>query len=315
LADLDPAAATQALRLLPSLDEGWSQRRTVRVSVYADETLRGHAAWRFRMRLLWLAASNSVDPLLSVHFVPVAMRAVDLRSVSPGMESLFPSFGALSSAGPRHGILAGFTERAAPAGRKDPVLGIAEFLGRRVFVRLRPGETRSRVLAHELLHLYGAIHVSDEVESVMNTRGVSGRVDPANARVARSMRARRFSSDGFRSDILSRIDLDETIEAYAAALQLNLAFRQLGMADAFEARGRSRYVAAREAERAMRLDPQLADVSRVLARLMLADQRRAEALLLFDLAARLYGRDTRMGRVASAEAKALERQMERLYGD
>ena len=52
----------------------------------------------------------------------------------------------------------------------------------------------------------------------------------------------------------------------------------------------------------------------MLARLMLADGRRAEALLLLDAAARLYG-NTPKGRAARAAADALARKLEALYGE
>jgi len=52
----------------------------------------------------------------------------------------------------------------------------------------------------------------------------------------------------------------------------------------------------------------------MLARLMLADGRRGEALLLLDSATRLYG-NTPSGREAHAAAEALARELRALYGD
>ena len=62
------------------------------------------------------------------------------------------------------------------------------------------------------------------------------------------------------------------------------------------------------------MDPHLADVSGMLARLMLADGRRGEALLLLDSAARLYG-NTSKGRAARAAAEALARELKGLHGE
>jgi hypothetical protein len=86
------------------------------------------------------------------------------------------------------------------------------------------------------------------------------------------------------------------------------------MAQAIRSSGYSRPLAAREAQRATSLDPHLADVLRMLARLMLADGRRGEALLLLDSASRLHA-NTPAGREAHAAAEALRRELEALYGD
>ena len=245
--------------------------------------------------------------------LPVSMTAFDTRGAGRTLDALFARFGVLTASRWPQGILAGFTARPAPR-VKGARRGIAEFLGRRMLVRLPVGATRSRVLAHELLHLYGAIHVAEDYDSLMNPTGGSFRLDPPNAAVVRATRERAFSASGFAADVERRIDFGATLEAYTAAVRLNLAFRQAGIADALEAREASRYSAARRARRAMSLDPHLADVSTMLARLMLADARRAEALALLDLAAQLYGRNTARGRAAAAEAAALAREMERLYG-
>ena len=90
---------------------------------------------------------------------------------------------------------------------------------------------------------------------------------------------------------------------------MNLLFRNAGIAQALQSRDHSRVLAAREASRATRLDPHLADVSHLLARLLLAEGRNGEALLLLDSAARLYG-NTARGRRARAEATALARRLE-----
>ena len=128
------------------------------------------------------------------------------------------------------------------------------------------------------------------------------------------MRNRTFQGIGFEGDVLAHADLDEVVAAYEAALVVNMLFRNAGIAQAIRSSSYSRPLAAREAQRATSLDPHLADVSRMIARLMLADGRRGEALLLLDSASRLYG-NTPSGREAHAAAEALARELEALYGD
>lgn len=312
LADLDPAAAQRAARLLPTCDPEWVGRRVVPVRVYADETVRGDPYWDFRARLLWLSVSNSLDPILTTRFVVTRLTPVDTGMETPRLEPIFERFRAITWRAPP-GIVAAFTERPPPAGGTMYRRGLADFMGRHLLVRLEPGETRSRVLAHEVLHLYGGIHVNPELESLMNPSGDSHKLDAGNARIARSLRTRGFSGQGLEQDVLSRVDLDEVIDSFEAAISVNLLFRRAGLDQALQAREQSRYVAAREARKATQLDPHLADVSRTLAHLMLADRRRGEALLLLDSAARLYGSDTRQGRETRAETESLRKELEREY--
>ena len=313
LADLDPAAARRALALLPSVDPAWEKRRAVPVRVFADETLRAEAHWDFRMRLLWLSVSNSLDPVLATRFVPVELRELQSGTGPLRLEPWYERF-RLSMARAPAGIVAAFTERPPPQASGTHGRGLAEFLGRYLVVRLEPGQTTSRVLAHEILHLYGGIHVSPGLESLMNPTGESKRLDAANQRIARAVRGRTFQGIGFEGDVLAHADLDEVVAAYEAALAVNMLFRNAGIAQAIRSSSYSRPLAARKAQRATSLDPHLADVSRMLARLMLADGRRGEALLLLDSAARLYG-NTSDGREAHAAAEALARELEALYGE
>jgi len=313
LADLDPDAARRALALLPSVDPAWKERRVVPVRVFADETLRAQPHWEFRIRLLWLGLSNSLDPVLATRFVPVEIRALRSGRGPLTLEPWYERF-RLSLARAPAGIVAAFTERPPPPTSGLHSRGLAEFLGRYLVVRLEPGQTASRVLAHEVLHLYGAVHVSPELESLMNPTGESKRLDAANQRIARALRARTFQGIGFEGDVLAHADLDEVVAAYEAALAVNMLFRNAGITQAFRSSAYSRPLAARKARRATRLDPHLADVSLMLARLMLADGRRGEALLLLDSAARLYG-NTPDGRRARAAAEALARELEARYDE
>ena len=312
LADLDPDAARRALALLPSVDPAWEERHVVPVRVFADETLRARPHWEFRIRLLWLGISNSLDPVLATRFVPVELRALQSGRGPLPLEPWYKRF-RLSTARAPAGIVAAFTERPPPQAGGFYRRGLAEFLGRHLVVRLEAGETTSRVLAHEILHLYGCIHVSPGLESLMNPIGESKRLDTANQRIARAVRGRTFQGIGLEGDVLAHADLDEVVAAYEAALAVNMLFRNAGIAQAIRSGAYSRPLAAREARRAKRLDPHLADVSRMLARLMLADGRRAEALLLLDSAARFYG-NTPEGREARAATEALAQELEALHG-
>ncbi len=312
LADLDPAAAREAAERLPAVDPAWAERRVVPVRVFADETVRAEPHWDFRVRLLWLSASSSLDPVLATRFVVVELNAIRAGTGTLRLDGWFEGFRARTHTAPP-GIVAAFTERPPP-----PVgtyrRGLAEFLGRHLAVRLEPGETASRVLAHEVLHLYGGIHLSPELDSLMNPTGESRRLDAANQAIARALRRRSFRGVGLEADVLAHADRDEVIAAYEQALAVNLLARNAGIDQALQSRDRSRVLAAREVRRATELDPHLADVSFVLARILLADGRRGEALLLFDSAARLAG-NTEKGRRARAEASALQRSLEADYAE
>jgi len=302
LADRDPGAARDAARRLPELDPAWRERRVVAVRVFVDESVRDDRGWRYRVRLLWLQASRSLDPILATRFVVVEQRPVRTGSGPLALDPWIAQFRASTLAAP-DGIVAAFTERPPPAAGPRRA-GLAELLGRHLVVRLAPGENASRVLAHELLHVYGGIHVSPELDALMNPSGESRRVDAGNQAIARATRSRGFSGRGLGEDVLARVDRAAAVAAYEEALAVNLLFREAGIAQAVRTRDASRALAAREASRAKALDRHLADVATVVARFLLADGRRAEAMLLLDSAARFHG-GSAAGRRARAEADAL----------
>ncbi len=312
LADLDPPAALEALRRLPALDSVWRERRVVPVQVFADETIRTGPAWRFRMREVWRSMSATLDPLLATRFVPVALAPLGTSDLPDALDGMFQRLLAQDVAAA--GIVAGFTARRAPPARGSGKLGVARFLGRHLWARLPPGKVQSRVLAHEMLHLYGGVHVANDVESLMNPEGGAFVLDPPNASIVRALRERRFSGLGFERDVLPWIDVEETIAAYQASLRTNLLLRNAGMAEALERYRASGVPARRRVQAATRLDPHLADVSVFLAQLLVADGRRAEAMMLLDLAAQLYGPRSGRGRAVAASARSLERAVERDLG-
>ena len=307
LADLDPQAANAAFDLLGRLDPAWSARRAVRVDSFADETIRGHPGWQFRLRLAWLAVSKALDPVLGVRFLPATLRGFASGEGSPSLDAIDGAFRAQASQIPDEGVLAAFTERAPLVGGGRQRLGQAEFLGRRLTVRLEPEPGPSRVLLHEVLHLYGAVHVAEDVESLMNPSGGALRLDPLNARIVHELRGRRFHG-ALDRDVFAVIDLEATTRAYEDALRMNLALRRAGLAEAVELATTSRVAARRAAARVRELDPHLGDVARFVALLLWRDDRHTAAASLLETAARLYGPHSARGRRAAEDAERIWRQ-------
>lgn len=305
LADLDPASGFAAARLLPALDPAWRGRTQIPVHVVADESVRRHPGWRMRLRVLWRAASGALDPVLGVVFVPASIGGFSSAGTSDVLGDIQrrvpPGIGADG------GVVAAFTERAPPRRRGSWRLGQATLLGRRMIVRLEPGETESRVLLHEILHLYGAVHIDPAIDSLMNPSGEDLGLDPANAHIVKLTRRRRFRPGTPETNVLPYVDLPALTNAYANALRIDLGFRQLGAIQARAARAQSRYVAAAKAREATALDPHLADVSHLLALLLLEQDRGAEAAGLLELESQLRGPATPRGRAAAREAAALRR--------
>ena len=191
LADLDPEAADAAIALLPTVSEPWRERRVVPVHVYLDAALRSDPGWRFRQRRLWQLMSEALDPLVNARFVVRSLVPFDRAPPGTSLDAWLVGLSRSTGAGRRRGIFAGFT--AEPTSRRtDAKRGIAEYLGRHLVVRDAPGEEADRVLAHELLHIYGGIHVVDAVDSLMNPDGESRQVDPLNVAIVRSLAKRRF---------------------------------------------------------------------------------------------------------------------------
>jgi tetratricopeptide (TPR) repeat protein len=309
LADLDPSSARSAVAQLARLSDDWRRRRIIPVQVHADALIRAQPGWRFRIRTLWLSVSKTLDDVLETRFIPVAIDSFDAAGAPNDLDQIHERYVA-SARVPAEGVLVALTERTIPAGPGVFKKGVAEFLGRSLAVRLEPGAIQSRVLAHEILHLYGAIHVLDDVDTLMNPAGTSLLLDGPSIRIVRALRARAFGPGGIEANVLPRIDLDETVAAYRAALSVNLGLRDAGIAEAFEEHLQSPEQAALRAQRATRLDQHLADVARMVAALMLADARREEALRLLGLSSQLYGADTARGRQTAEQVEMLRKALE-----
>jgi tetratricopeptide (TPR) repeat protein len=307
LADLDPRAARRAWALLARLDPAWREWRVVAVHSFADESIRAHPDWEFRLRLVWLRTSRTLGPLLQVRFLPTSFAGF-ASGESASLDSIDAAFRAQTRRVPNEGVLAAFTERAPPSRTGGERLGQAEFLGRRLIVRLEPEPGPSRVLLHELVHLYGGVHVADDVESLMNPAGTAQVLDPLNARIVRELRVRRFRGDR-ESDVFEVIDLEATTLAYRHALRANLALRRAGLIEAMEQAGGSRIAARRAALKVLELDPHLGDVARFVSLLLWRGDDPASAALLLETAARLYGPRTARGRKAAADAERIWQQI------
>jgi hypothetical protein len=306
LADTNPSAAAAALDRLPTLDPRWRERRAVPVHVFADETLAAEPGWEFQLRTALLAASNSLEGALGVRFLAVSLRRQELGPLdAASLESVHAAFAARIQPEPPDGILAGFTARPVPAEPGPWKLGLAELLGRRLTVRLSAGAVESRPLAHELLHLFGAIHISGEIDSLMNPDGAELKLDPLNLEIVRTTRDRAFSRGGAERNLLPFVDRDRLIQAYTAALRANLALRELGIEEILTLRQVAPARAAARAGRLREFDPHLAEVAELVATLLVIDGRAAPAVGLFEVAAELWGTGTEKGRDSLARAQAL----------
>lgn len=295
LGDVDRRKSEQAFRELAASDPDWAKRRWVPVHVYADQTVRAETGWRNRLRLLWRSLSVALDPLLHTAFVPISFGSFDSRGEKtlPAIEAAFRA-----SAGrlPSTGLVAAFTDRGPPRRRGAWKLGQAGFFGRNLLVRLEPGAVESRVLAHEILHIYGGVHIADELGSLMNPDGESLDLDPVNVRLARLGHNRLFGPGGIEVNVLPYVDTGKLADVYMRWLDFNLGVRKRGMETAQLESRTSRYVAAMTGQKAARLDSHMADVASFTGYLLLREAKPRAAANLFALAGQLYGRNTPRGR-------------------
>ena len=311
LADTNPSAAAAALARLPALDPRWRERRAVPMHVFADETLAAQPGWEFQLRTALLSASNSLEGALGVRFLAVSLRRQELGPLdAASLESVHAAFAASIEPAPPDGVLAGFTGLPVPAEPGPWKLGLAELLGRRLTVRLPAGAVESRPLAHELLHLFGAIHISGQIDSLMNPDGAELRLDPLNLEIVRATRDRAFSSGDAERNLLPYVDRARLIQAYTAALRANLALRELGIEEILSLRQVAPARASARAGRMREFDPHLAEVAELVATLLVIDGRTAPAAGLFEVAAELWGSNTEKKRESLARARVLRAGLE-----
>ena len=312
LADLDPAAARRSLQRLPEASRAWRGRRVVTVEVHADSGARAWRGWRFRQRALWSQISRDLDPALRTRFVVMRMHELEDAPAGTSLDRLLDVVAARTHAAPP-GIVAAFRGEPTPR-RPGANRGVARYLGRHLVVRDAPGEEVVQTLAHEVLHLYGGIHVLDDLESLMNPSGDSREVDALNVRIAQVMASRGFAAAGVERDVLERIDLEAAAEAYRRALQVNLTFRKLGL-DALVGDAKQLGPGARRAvEAEIGIDDHLADVARFASRLYWEIGERVQSVALLDAASQLYGVRSTRGRMARAQSDRLRARLAEEYG-
>lgn len=287
LADLDPVASTKAHTLLQSL--GGVATGRIPVHCYADESVRRDPYWRMRLRLLWSGVSHTLRPLLGVDFMPVSMSPFESATAGPQLASIEAAFADSAQPLPNRGLVAAFTDRAPPKRRGAWNLGKAQFLGRRLISRLDRDdpERQARTLIHEVMHIYGAIHISPDVDSLMNPSGTSLQIDPVNQRIVKLVRERRFGPRSVDAEVFDHTDIPALTEAYAVALRLNLELRKLGIEKALEEGERSRFIGRDRAREAVALDDHLSTVTTLVSHLMLRQGKLDEAANLLTMAARL----------------------------
>ena len=305
LADVDPGASRAAIQELSEIDPAWKKRIVVPVHVYADQSVRAEPGWRARMRLVWRSLSVALDPLLHLLFIPVSISEFDSSGSSSTLAGIEQAFRRTAGVLPSSGMIAAFTDRQPPEGGGMWRLGVAEFLGRVMVMRLAPGEISSRTLAHEAMHVFGAVHVSDERGSLMNPSGNSLNIDPSNIEITRLMRTRRFGPGGMDANVIPYVDVPKLSRAYVGALSRNLKARSRGLKEADRSRGESRYIASQLGQDATSMDTNLGDVSAFTAVLMLRQGRHEDAIALFSAAGRLYGPNTPRGQRMMLRAESL----------
>jgi len=292
LGDVDPASTEAAITLLADRSPAWRGRMLVPVRAFADESVRASTDWQTRLRSIVHALSETLGDTLEVRFVLRALESFDSGAVPGDLAAVHRAFTRATTPAPGDGILLAFTARATPPAEGDSRDGIAEFLGRRASIRLTKDADPRWTAAHEVLHLYGGVHVGHDRDSLMNPTGDSTALDEANRRCVRAMRRRRFERDsGDRGavdrDVLARIDLHEAALAYTELVAANRTYQRI-------AAGK---VVARDAA--------LADAARAIAGILLGAGRNSDALALFDAAETLYGPDTERGRETALLARSL----------
>ncbi len=302
MADLRPGTGALALAFLAELGDEDVPNRLVPVHVYADETVRAREGWRFELRFALSRAARGLGPLLGTQFIPVSFRGFSSAGASDALASIHESLRRSVGAGPPRGIVAGFTRRKSPRTANARRLGQANYLGRELVVRLDPADREGRTLAHEILHLYGGIHLDDSVPSLMNPAGGVWRLDRYNAAIVGVTRQRGFSRAGLERDVLEEVDEEALVAALAAGLDANLKIRNAGIRAATREAQQSRFAARATLLAAIGEDRNLGDVARLCAIVLLRNERAAEAVAMMESAARLYGPRTGAGRAAQAEA-------------
>jgi tetratricopeptide (TPR) repeat protein len=311
LGDVDARTSRAALARLRSLAPEWRERAVVEVRCFADDALRERPGWQFVIRDAWRRVSRTLRPALDVRFVPVAITPLRGAEASGTLEAIHLALLQRAQSARFEGILAGFTGREPPRAAGAYRQGVAQMLGRALTVRAGSEDALRRVLTHEVLHLYGAIHVAAPFESIMNPDGDTLLFDSFNLAIVRETARRRFGPGGIERQLLPYVDLERTIDAYVAAIGANLDLRALGLDRALALSRESRRRAAAELHAARQLDAHLGDMAWIVGEMMLRAGQRVQALVMWEAAAQLYGPRTRRGREAAESAERLREVLRR----
>lgn len=308
--DSDLEGAFEAVSLLNEIAPEWRSRRIVPVHVFCDADVRRDPWWQWRLRILWLSLSRTLDFVLDTTFLPVTFTAFDSSGSDPQLSAIVEAALSVSGGQPPEGIVAVFTERTIPRDGNVWSLGEAQWLGEQMAVRLRPDETTSRSAVHEILHLYGAVHVAPEVDSLMNPQGTSLDLDQVSHWIVSLLRGRHFSRDGdVEQDILPHVDVETLANAYTQMLNSYLAIRLRGIERAESLRASSPEEAAMIGALATQIDPEMAKVANFSANLALYRGAYPEARGFFDASAILHGRDTAAGQHALERSREIRRKL------
>jgi tetratricopeptide (TPR) repeat protein len=222
------AEATEAAQLLRELKQG---RRLVRVRAAADPVFRSLPDWEARLRARMTAAAGELSRQVELDFALVDVEPWELSGVAEGGMEVVADLRTGVSSTDVDVVIGFLAERREPPAvgerleLRGQTLGLAPcFAGTVVVVEVAasrdgtewrmPEATLRENLAHELGHLFGAVHVTGE--SVMRVEPGGSptlELDALNLEVMRACRWIDFSAQ-FPS--LEPADLSRLETAYAA---------------------------------------------------------------------------------------------------
>jgi tetratricopeptide (TPR) repeat protein len=206
----------------PSAPEEPPFVRTVRVKAVADEPFRDNEKWEKEVRAHFAWADKELSRIAGVGLQLVAVERWTTHQ-SDSMGLLLRELGQIEKG--EADVVVGFTGHAPPemtfiweGERYDMslpfVAGLALPLGDRAVVRRTFKADTRRTLAHEVLHLFGGVHVKEKSVLQSGTDSLSVALDPFNRRVLDATRGRAF--DRSPRDY-SRPELDRLVALYREA--------------------------------------------------------------------------------------------------
>jgi tetratricopeptide (TPR) repeat protein len=203
-----------ALALSGPVARGAETERIVRLRVVADEESRRFVGWRGRIEEALAVVSERFGPALGLRFQVVEAGGW----VSPQGRSLEELLGLLRSTVAREqaDIVLGMTAQGSGWQGSG---GLAAYLDGYAIVRDRGRrDSLARAIAHELAHLFGAIHLV-RGDGLMASSFPSWRIDPANRALILAHQQRRFSD---HEPPLPRTMLPAAVAAVRSGLEQGL---------------------------------------------------------------------------------------------